>query len=125
MAKLIYFTPASLDDYIADGGGFEWSAPGEEVFAFITALVRPIGAYLYGRKTYETMSVWQTPEVIPTLAAEAIRAALVDEVHLLVVPALLGEGIRVLPSGVAQKLDLLDERRFANAWVYLRDRTLS
>ncbi len=183
MAKLIYFTPASLDGYIADGGSFEWSEPGEEVFAFITALVRPIGAYLYGRKTYETMSVWQTPDLIPyprpgilefariwlaagkivysrsrdtvstpktrierefepravrewkaqasrdltvggpTLAAEAIRAGLVDEIHLLVVPALLGGGIRVLPSGVALKLELLDERRFANGWVYLRYRT--
>jgi hypothetical protein len=67
MAKLIYFTPTSLDGFIADDGNFDWSAPSEEAFAFITDLHRPIGTYLYGRKEYETMAVWETPEVIPGL----------------------------------------------------------
>jgi dihydrofolate reductase len=68
MAKLIYFTPTSLDGFIADeSGNLDWSAPDEEVFAFITDLVRPIGMYLYGRKMYETMAVWETPDVIPGL----------------------------------------------------------
>ena len=66
MAKLIYFMPTSLEGYIADEtGDLDWSAPDEEVFAFITDLVRPIGTYHYGRKMYETMAVWETPEVIP------------------------------------------------------------
>jgi len=65
MAKLIYFMPTSLDGYIADDGNFDWSTPSEEAFAFITDLHRPIGTYLYGRKEYETMAVWDTPEVIP------------------------------------------------------------
>src|SRR5262249_14686649 len=156
MATLIYFTPTSLDGYIADEtGNFDWSAPDEEVFAFINDLVRPIGMYLYGRKTYETMALSETPEVIPgrtpamldfpriwqaadkivvsearetvstpktrlerefhpqavrdlkaqlphnvsvggpPLAAHAIRTGLVDEYHLLVVPTMLGGGIRV------------------------------
>ncbi len=67
MAKLIYFTPTSLDGYIADDGNFDWSAPSEEAIAFITDLHRPIGTYLYGRKEYETMAIWETPEVIPGL----------------------------------------------------------
>ena len=67
MAKLIYFMPTSLDGYIADDGNFDWSVPSEEVFAFINDLMRPIGTYLYGRKEYETMAVWETPEVIPGL----------------------------------------------------------
>lgn len=61
----------------------------------------------------------------PTLAAHAIRAGLVDEYHLFVVPVLRGGGKRVLPSEVSIKLDLLEERRFANGWVYLRYRTRS
>jgi dihydrofolate reductase len=180
MAKLIYFSGTSLDGYIADDGNFEWSMPSDEVLAFINDLHRPIGTYLYGRKEYETMAVWKTPEVLPgltsvmldfariwqaaekvvysrsretvstprtrlerefdpqavralkaelpldisvagpTLAGHAIRAGLVDEYHLLVVPTLLGRGIRVLPGDVRIRLDLLEERRFGNGMVYLR-----
>ena len=136
--------------------------------------------YLYGRKMYETMAIWETPEVIPgrtparldfapiwqpadktvdsksletvstpktrlerefdpqavrdlkaqlphdvsvggpTLAAHAIRTGLVDEIHLFVVPIMIGGGKRVLPSNVCVQLDLLDEGRFANGMVYLR-----
>ena len=36
------------------------------------------------------------------------------------VPTMLGGGKRVLPSNVCLKLDLVDERRFANGMVYLR-----
>jgi dihydrofolate reductase len=54
------------------------------------------------------------------LAAQAIRAGLVDEYHLLVVPALLGRGRRVLPDNTRLDLVLLDERRVGNGWVYLR-----
>ena len=42
MAKLIYFTPTSLDGYIADEtGNPDWAAPDEEVFAFINDLCAP------------------------------------------------------------------------------------
>ena len=50
----------------------------------------------------------------PTLAAHAIRAGLVDEYHLFVVPAIRGGGKQVLPAEVCIKLDLLEERRFSN-----------
>jgi len=69
MAKLIYVANVSLDGYIEDAqGGFGWTAPIDEVFTFITELVRPIGTYLYGRRMYETMSVWETD---PALAAQS------------------------------------------------------
>jgi len=58
----------------------------------------------------------------PTLAAEAIRAGLVDEYHLLVTPVVVGGGTSVFPEGVRAGLDLADERRFANGVVYLRYR---
>lgn len=183
MAKLIYATPTSLDGYIAGDGNFEWSAPDDEVFAFISDVLRPIGTYLYGRRTYETMAVWETPDAIPglkpfmadfariwqaagkiiysksleivatrnthiervfdpeavrdlkaqsshdlsvggpTLAAEAIRAGLVDEYHLFVVPVIRGGGTRVLPCDLSVELDLLKERGFPNGWVCLNYRT--
>ena len=74
MGKLIYFTPTSLDGYIAEDD-FEWAAPDEEVFAFINELERPIGVYLYGRKMYQTLMVWQTPEVIPGLTPGMLEFA--------------------------------------------------
>ncbi len=184
MAKLIYFTPMSLDGLLAgEGDALDWSLPSEEVLAFINDVHRPIGTYLYGRKIYETMMVWQTPDVIPgltpamqefariwqaadkivysrtlesvsiprvrlerefelqavrdlkarsphdisvdgtELAAQAIRAGLVDEYQLLIASAMLGRGKRVLPDNVRVNLNLLDERRFDNGWVYLHYRT--
>ena len=69
MAKLIYIANMSLDGYTEDAHGvFEWSAPGDEVFVFITELLRPLGTHLYGRRMYETMAVWETE---PTLAAQS------------------------------------------------------
>ena len=68
MSKLIYFMPTSLDGFIAgETDNMDWSVPDEEVFAFINDLHRPIGTYLYGRKNYETMTVWETPDVMPGL----------------------------------------------------------
>jgi dihydrofolate reductase len=69
MAKLIYLANVSLDGYIEDArGSFEWTEPSDEVFTFITDVVRPAGTYLYGRRLYETMAVWETD---PTLAAQS------------------------------------------------------
>ena len=59
----------------------------------------------------------------PNLAAEAIRAGLVDECHLLLHPIVIGGGTPSLPDGVRWSLELLAERRFANGVVYLRYRT--
>jgi dihydrofolate reductase len=61
VAKLVYSALASLDGYVEDStGNFEWAAPDEEVHAFVNDLERPIGTYLYGRRMYETMAVWET-----------------------------------------------------------------
>ena len=54
------------------------------------------------------------------LAGEAIRAGLVDECHLFLVPVLVGAGKPSLPAGVRAQLHLLDERRFGSGVVYLR-----
>jgi dihydrofolate reductase len=59
----------------------------------------------------------------PGLAAVAIRAGLVDELHLLIVPVLVGGGIRSLPDGVRWPLELVDQRRFDGGMAYLRYRT--
>ena len=181
MARLIYSTLSSLDHYVADSDGkWEFAVPDAEVHAFVNDLERPIGTYLYGRRVYEVMAVWETledpapemkdyaaiwraaekvvysrtlrkvsttrttlerrfePEAVralkasserdlgiggPTLAAEAIRAGLVDEWQFLLSPALVGGGKPSLPDGIRIDLELTDSRTFSNGAVFLRYRT--
>jgi len=183
VAKLIYLTNVSLDGCIEDAGGdFAWFPPDDEVFAFTTGLLRSAGTFLYGRRLYELMAVWETDAAlaarsalmadfagawqaadkivysttltaVPTartrverrfdpavvrrlkttagsditiggadLAAQAMRAGLVDECRLLVWPLAVGGGKPGLPTGVRTDFELLDERRFRNGVVYLRYR---
>ena len=188
MAKLIYMVNASLDGYIeGPDGKFDWSEPDEEVHAFINDLARPVGTYLYGRRIYEVMSVWESDDMLesaydeqgvetspatrdyagiwraaekivysrtleevttektrlkrefdpeevrrlkvsaaadlavagPELAAQAFRAGLVDELHLIVAPVAVGGGKRALPDGLRLDLELTDEHRFTSGTVYL------
>lgn len=187
MAKLIYTAITSLDGYIEDeAGGFDWAMPDPEVHTFVNDLERPAGTYLYGRRMYEMMAIWQTvglepadtsavaapppeeldyaelwraadkvvysrtldtpttartrlerefdPEVVrrmkdtaerdltvggPGLAQHAFAAGLVDEVHLLVFPVVVGGGKPGLPRGIRMDLELLDQRRFGNGAVHL------
>jgi dihydrofolate reductase len=61
MANLIYVTNVSLDGYIEDErGAFDWLPMDDEVFALYTDLLRSVGTFLYGRRLYEAMAVWET-----------------------------------------------------------------
>ena len=69
MAKLIYTSNMSLDGWTEDEhGAFDWAPPDDDVFVFITKLMRSAGTYLYGRRMYETLAVWETD---PALAAQS------------------------------------------------------
>jgi dihydrofolate reductase len=58
---LIYSMGVSVDGFIADReGAFAWTAPTDEVFRFHLEQVSELGAYLCGRRLYETMLVWET-----------------------------------------------------------------
>ena len=59
----------------------------------------------------------------PDLAAQAIRAGLVDEFQLFVAPVVIGGGKQSLRNDVRLGLELVDERRFASGVVHLRYRT--
>ena len=172
---MIYSVIASLDGFVNDAqGGFAWARPDEEVHAFVNEQERPVRTYLYGRRLYETMAVWETMDTHgeavledyaqlwraadkvvysrtlesvstsrtrlerefdpaasfegpvsvggPGLAAHALRAGVVDELRLIVVPAIVGGGTPWLPAGLRFDLVLLDEHRFAGGFVALRYR---
>src|SRR5437870_8787895 len=59
----------------------------------------------------------------PELAAQAIKAGLVDELHLFVTPIVVGGGNPWLRDGVRVELELLDEHRFGSGVVHLHYRT--
>ena len=185
MAKLIYVTNVSIDGYIEDeSGAFDWFPPDDEVFVYCTDLLRSVGTFLYGRRLYEMMAVWETDAALaaqsdlmadfatawqaaskvvystslsevstansrlerhfdPTavhelkaaassdltvgganLAAQALKAGLVDECQLIVWPVVVSGGKPALPSDARVDFELLDERRFDNGVVLLRYRPL-
>lgn len=74
MGRLIYGMIASLDGYVADErGDFDWSAPDEEVHAFVNGLDAGIGVDIYGRRLYEVMKVWQGVESDDTVEGSWAR----------------------------------------------------
>lgn len=71
MGRLIYSALVSLDGYLDDANGdFSWAAPDSEVHAFVNDLERPVGTYLYGRRMYEVLSVWETFGTEPDASPE-------------------------------------------------------
>ena len=59
--RLEYTVIVSLDGYHSDAeGGFAWAEPDEEVHAFVNDRERGATTYLYGRRMYEMMTVWET-----------------------------------------------------------------
>src|SRR4051812_49394408 len=73
---LTYSMGVSVDGFINDReGGFEWSAPDDELFRFHTARVSELGGFLCGRRLYETMLVWDTD---PSLRDNEAGAAFAD-----------------------------------------------
>ncbi|RZA27385.1 MAG: deaminase [Proteobacteria bacterium] len=181
MGKLFYITPVSLDGFLSSYD-YDWSPPGEVEMQFMTDALRPIDTHLYGRKNYETMKVWNTPEVMgeltpatkdfaniwqaankiiysktldtistkntklesnfepatikklkdessqnfciagPNLAAQAMRAGLIDEFQFFVVPKSIGGDLPVLPRDFPLTLDLIEAKPFGKGWLSLRYR---
>jgi dihydrofolate reductase len=73
---LVYSMGVSVDGFIADReGAFGWTVPSDEQFRFHLAQVRGLGAYLCGRRLYETMLVWETD---PSLRTDEPRTAFAD-----------------------------------------------
>jgi dihydrofolate reductase len=73
MVRLTYVTNMSLDGYVEDRhGGFDFGPVDDELFATYTELLGTVGTFLYGRRLYETMAVWET---MPEPAAQSALAA--------------------------------------------------
>jgi len=112
MRKVTYSMGVSLDGYIVGpDGGFEWSAPDEEVFGFVTEEIREVGAHLLGRRLYETMLYWETADQDPSLDAATLEwAALWKRIPKVVfsatLPAVQGNA-RLASGGVGEEIERL------------------
>ena len=68
MRSVTYAMGVSLDGYIvAPDGDFDWTAPDEELFRFVTDEIREVDVHLLGRRLYETMLYWETADQDPSL----------------------------------------------------------
>src|SRR5215216_5188913 len=68
MRSVTYSMGVSLDGYIVGpDGDFDWTAPDEELFRFVTDEIRAVGVHLLGRRLYETMLYWETADQDPSL----------------------------------------------------------
>jgi dihydrofolate reductase len=77
VGNLIYSMGVSADGFVeGPDGGFDWTAPDEELFRFHTDRVRRLGAHLLGRRLYETMRYWDTTDQAALGADEREFAAI-------------------------------------------------
>jgi dihydrofolate reductase len=61
MRRLIYLMNVSLDGFVeGPDGKFGWTGPDEEVHRFHQKRAKEMDGFLYGKRLYETMAVWQT-----------------------------------------------------------------
>jgi dihydrofolate reductase len=121
---------AGQSDYTLDFAEV-WQAADKVVYS--RTLETPSTARTRIERDFDPQAVRQLKEAAaadlavggPHLAAQALRAGLVDECQLFLSPVVVGGGNRAFPDGLRLGLGLLEERRFGNGTVYLRYHTRS
>ena len=119
-AHLVADQPAFVQDFTGI-----WQAADKVVYS--TTLEKASTARTRIERRFDPESVRQLKEASTRdisvggshLAAQAIKAGLVDELHLVVTPIVVGGGTSFLPDHLGFELALLDERRFGNGVVHL------
>ena len=116
MRNVTYSMGASLDGYIAGpDGGFDWTPPDDEVFRSHIDEIRDVGAYLMGRRLYETMLYWETADQDPSLDAArlewaALWTALPKVVFSTTLSAVQGNA-HLLSGGLGEEIERLRAER--------------
>src|SRR4249920_3838871 len=112
MRRVTYSMSVSVDGYIVGpDGGFDWTAPDEEVFRFWIDEIREVGVHLLGRRLYETMLYWETADQDRSLDdAELEWAALWKPLPKVVFSTTLSEvqgNARLASGGLAEEIERL------------------
>ncbi|HEY2279665.1 MAG TPA: dihydrofolate reductase family protein [Streptosporangiaceae bacterium] len=112
MRKVTYSMGVSLDGYIVGpDGGFDWTAPDEEIFSFVTDEIQQVGVHLLGRRLYETMLYWETADQDPSLDDAMLEWAVIWKrlpkvVFSTTLPAVQGHA-RLVSGGLAAEIERL------------------
>jgi dihydrofolate reductase len=112
MHAVTYDLAMSLDGYVVGPDGtFDWAAPDEELFSFVTARIRDVGVHLMGRRLYETMLYWEDPDQLAAMdAAELTWAALWNPLPKVVFSTTLSTvqgNARLATGGLAEEIERL------------------
>jgi len=103
-----------------------WQAATKVVYS--TTLAAPTTARTTLERTFDPEAVRAAVAALdhdasvdgPTLAAQALRAGIVDEVQPYVAPVSVGGGLRFWPEDLRLDLELLEQRQFENGTLWLR-----
>lgn len=112
MRSVTYSMAVSLDGYIVGpDGGFDWTAPSEDVFRSCIDEIREVGVHLMGRRLYETMLYWETADQDPSLGDDMLEWAalwkpLPKVVFSTTLSAVQGTA-RLASGGVAEEIERL------------------
>src|ERR1700749_1471830 len=102
----------SLDGYIVGpDGGFDWTAPDEEISRLVIDQIREVGVHLLGRRLYEAMLYWETADQDPSLDDSMLEWAglwkpLPKVVFSTTLSAVQGNA-RLASGGLAQEIERL------------------
>jgi dihydrofolate reductase len=68
VSKIVYWMTVSLDGFVETRDGkIDWTAPDDHLHRFFNESARKVGAFLYGRRSYELMAgFWPTADANPS-----------------------------------------------------------
>src|SRR5450755_745873 len=122
MRSVTYSMGVSLDGYIVGpDGGFDWTAPDEEVFRFVTDEIREVGVHLLGRRLYETMLYWETADQESSLDDSMLEWAAIwkplPKVVFSTTLSVVQGNARLASGGLAEEIERLSAHDFISVVV--------
>lgn len=116
MGRLVYSMITSADGFVADDdGNFGWAEPDEEVLAAVNEATAGVGTYLYGRRIYELMHVWETDPAAAGQSPESAEFAKIwKRAHKVVYSTTLDD-VRTERTQLRRRFDPAEVRAWVDA----------
>ncbi|QAY72488.1 deaminase [Agromyces protaetiae] len=116
MGRLIVSGSITLDGYFADrDGSIDWGMPDEALHQFISDRLDGIGTYLFGRRLYEVMSVWDDLDVSDSPAMAEFQRYWLDADKVVYSSTLAPEEVSTVRTRLERTFDADAVRAFVEA----------